>query len=559
MKQVKIPILSIIFIIFISSILIIDILLHKGIFTAHDIETNLIYFGAFYNSLSEGNIIPRWAGNIANLYGSPTIMFFYPLSYYLSSPIHFLGFSLIDSLKIYIFISFISSPVFMYLWLRKHIGDIASIVGAALYVYVPYRINDIYARGSVAENTFFMLLPLLLLALFQMFEKPGFKKMVILSIILSALILAHPFMLVVFAPIVLFYLIYLKLNFTKIKLILLACLFSLLSTSFYTVPLIVENKYTHYDISPFNGSGYADQFVDINKLVLPVWNFIDSTGKWEYQTYQVGLVQIGLFILSIIYILWMLKHKKLETEKNRFYLIGIIGFIISIFMMLPVSDFFYRNILFLQRIEFPWRYMSLNLFSLAVLVSALLDRIKINHQKWILIIILAAGIIFYLPYSRGHDYKIVSQEYYLYQIRENTDAYATLPRWAAQPDLYSRAADRYKLISGETELTILSRSSTKHIYMAKTVTDSYVADMIFYFPGWNVFIDGKPVNIEFQNPDYRGIITFNVPRGNHLLEVVFLPTKVRRIADIISLVTIILLLIIFRFGDRVQKISEDRI
>ena len=239
--------------------------------------------------------------------------------------------------------------------------------------------------------------------------------------------------------------------------------------------------------------------------------------------------------------------------KDALSIIGIVAFIYSVFMMLPISNFLYRLIPLFQRIEFPWRYMSLNLFSLSLIVSVIINKLEIKYQNIGFIIIFASGLFLYLPFAKGHDYKIISDDYYLYQIRENTDAYATLPRWAAAPDLYPRITEIYKLISGQIELTLISRTSTRHVYLINALKDSNFADTTFYFPGWTVFIDNKPVNIEFQNPDYRGIITFNIPKGNHLVEVLFLPTKVRRLADIISLISIIILLFILYYDSQKKK------
>ncbi|MBU1140365.1 MAG: hypothetical protein KKA76_15420, partial [Proteobacteria bacterium] len=60
-------------------------------------------------------------------------------------------------------------------------------------------------------------------------------------------------------------------------------------------------------------------------------------------------------------------------------------------------------------------------------------------------------------------------------------------------------------------------------------------DNTFYFPGWSVYIDGKQTDIQYQDPDYRGIITFNVPMSQHNIEVKFGKTKVRKFADYISI------------------------
>lgn len=540
-------------IIILSSLLIINPFFHKGIFTAHDIATNLTYFGAFYSSLTEGTLIPRWAGNIANLYGSPTIMFFYPLSYYFASIIHFIGFSLVNSMKIYLFITFITSAIFMYIWLKKHTTDLAAITGALLYVYAPYRINDIYARGSVAENTTFVFVPLLAYAIYSFWQKPDIKRTIILSILIAAFVLSHPFMLIIFAPFYLAYIIYLKLDIKKVIYLLFSSIISLLITAFYTIPLIFETKYTHYDISPFNGREYAEQFVTIKKLILPIWNFIDIKGQLEYQTYQIGLVQIAVFLLCVILIVANIKSNTFRKKWKLFFGIGFVNFFISIFLMLNISDFFYKLLPILKRIEYPWRFLSLNLFSLAILAAFSSLAFDKKIQKLLILVILVSGILLYLPYAKGHGYKNIADDYYLYNITENTDAFATLPRWAAQPDKYPRIAARYQVINGDALVTTLKRTNNIHIFNIENKEGSRIADDTFYFPGWNVYIDNKPVNIEFQDPDFRGIITFNVPAGRHLVEVIFRNTKLRTFADMISLVSIIFIIIIFVYGSKIQK------
>jgi uncharacterized membrane protein YfhO len=68
-----------------------------------------------------------------------------------------------------------------------------------------------------------------------------------------------------------------------------------------------------------------------------------------------------------------------------------------------------------------------------------------------------------------------------------------------------------------------------------------VSDNTFYFPGWHAYVDGVETNIEFQDPAYRGVITFSVPKGIHKVKVIYEDTKVRRIGKIISILTLLLL------------------
>lgn len=86
-------------VIFLSFIPLVS-LFHPGMFEAHDSQSHVARLVAFYQSLQEGNLIPRWAGNLNMGFGHPVLMFLYPLANYIGSIWHFLGFSFIDSVKL---------------------------------------------------------------------------------------------------------------------------------------------------------------------------------------------------------------------------------------------------------------------------------------------------------------------------------------------------------------------------------------------------------------------------------------------------------------------------
>lgn len=545
----------ILFLIFFSGLLVIDPFLHGGIFTAHDMISNLINLGSFYSSLSEGNIIPRWAGNIANLYGSPTMIFYYPLSYYFGSFIRTFGFSLIDTMKIYIFISFILSSLTMYYWLKNHVSKTAAMLGSLLYVYAPYRITDIYARGSIQENTAFIFIPLIAYFIYKLWKDQKLKWVILLSLAIAGLILSHPFMLVIFSPFFIFYFFYLGFDFKKVTYFCLSVFLSIGLTAYYIAPLIIENKYTHYDMSPFKGKEYASQFLNITKLLIPNWTFIDVYGNKEYQTYQIGLVQIILLITSLVLVLIKSKgkFKGIIAKSNGLFFVGLLTFTIALILTLPISDQIYKIFPFLSSIQYPWRFLSLIVFSIALITSITLSRLSgwVLKLSGLLIII---SLLSYLPHATGHIYHYFPDTYYLNNIEINVDAFVTLPRWAAQPDKYPRITSRYEIIEGDMTVTTLGRTSTSHTYDITAKTDSRFADSTFYFPGWKVFIDSKPVEIQFQDPSYRGIITFKIPNGRHFIEVVFKNTKVRLIADLISLVSLVSIFIFYLNENKFQKI-----
>lgn len=64
----------------------------------------------------------------------------------------------------------------------------------------------------------------------------------------------------------------------------------------------------------------------------------------------------------------------------------------------------------------------------------------------------------------------------------------------------------------------------------------------FYFPGWRAWIDGERVEIAPSDPE--GLITFDVPRGQHTIRVGFGETRLRLAADGMSVLSLIALLVV---------------
>jgi len=105
----------------ISLVPLID-LFRPGLFIAHDSQDHVARIANFYQNLSEGILIPRWAANLNWGYGHPILMFLYPLPSYVASLFHFLGFSFIDATKIVFGLGFLLSGITMYGWIREEYG-----------------------------------------------------------------------------------------------------------------------------------------------------------------------------------------------------------------------------------------------------------------------------------------------------------------------------------------------------------------------------------------------------------------------------------------------------
>ncbi|MBI4066282.1 hypothetical protein HY411_01055 [Candidatus Gottesmanbacteria bacterium] len=96
----------------------------------------------------------------------------------------------------------------------------------------------------------------------------------------------------------------------------------------------------------------------------------------------------------------------------------------------------------------------------------------------------------------------------------------------------------HEVIEGEAMISPGTRNSTRHELTVAAGTDARIVDNTLYFPGWTVSVDDRQLDLVgeliYQDPNYRGLMTFKVPAGEHRVVVVFGDTKLRKVANILS-------------------------
>lgn len=60
-------------------------LIHVGLPLTHDGVIHVARIANFYSALTEGTLVPRWAANLNWGFGTPILMFVYPLSSYVAN------------------------------------------------------------------------------------------------------------------------------------------------------------------------------------------------------------------------------------------------------------------------------------------------------------------------------------------------------------------------------------------------------------------------------------------------------------------------------------------
>lgn len=480
-------------------------LLTPGLPVTHDGQDHVARIANFYQSLYEGNIVPRWAENLNWGYGHPILMFLYPLPSYVASLFHAFGFSFVDSTKLVFAVSYVTSIVCMYLWARRW-GQWSGMVAAILYGFAPYRFVDMYVRGAIGEHVAFIFPPLILLGLDR-------GSLFVTSLSMVGLILSHNAVSLMFLPVVVFYVVYKRKGLGFLVL-------GFLLSAFFWFPAFFEGKYTLRDI--VTRGEFGERFVPWTWFFYSPWNY----GGGSQFTKELGIAQWLAILLGVVI-------------RNKF----VFSVFFVLFLMTGGSTFIWDNISILQKFQFPWRFLTLITF-LSATIGAVVIR-KFRYKKIAAIVLCGIAILSTKQMWRPKEYQINPESFYTGVYEGTTDTGESSPIWSVR-FMEKRPAAEIEIIEGDARIEQIRRKTTKHEYQIIAREKTRIVENTLYFPGWNVLVDGKPATIEFQDPNYRGLMTFWLEPGEHNVTVVFGETKLRKFANIISFMGI--LVIVFIYG-----------
>ncbi|OGH10405.1 MAG: hypothetical protein A2857_05280 [Candidatus Levybacteria bacterium RIFCSPHIGHO2_01_FULL_36_15] len=535
--------LLLLLIIFLGIIPLLD-LFHPGLPLTHDGQDHVARIANFYQSLSEGNIVPRWAGNLNWGYGHPILMFLYPLPSYISSLFHVLGFSLIDSVKLVYGLTYILSGIAMYLWVKEFLSREAGFVAAILYMFAPYRFVELYVRGDIGEHVAFVFPPLVLYFLIKIYKlKPdryfdikNYPYFTGISFSMVGLILAHNAVTVMFLPIIagyVLYLFYISKNKYLFAQSIAALFFGFILSSFFLLPAYFEGKYTLRDI--VTDLVYTSRFVNFKDLLYGDWSY-GITGQFSV---QIGLLQILSVLLSPLLIV---KFFKKNRRLAALCLLFLVVFVISTFLMFRESDIIWETVTILQKFQFPWRFLYVTIFSTAVLGGFVFYYIsKRKFSKYFLLIFIILILLINRNYWHAKSFLYKPDNFFEGIYDGTTDTGESSPIWSVR-FMEARSSFRIKVISGEAKISEKSRNSTEHKYQIDSISLSRIRENTLYFPGWAVIVNGREIPVQFQDPLNRGVITFNLEKGLNNVSIKFEDTKLRKFANVLSVSSFLIII-----------------
>jgi hypothetical protein len=532
--------LAIIILSFVPLVITLPLFLTGKLIFSQDIHWHFVWAEQFQSALMEGVLYPRWMDTPFG-YGSPTFIFYAPLSFYVISLLNILTKSTILSMNIAIYLSFFLSGLSMYFFARELNGEQAGLVSGVLYQLMPYHLFDLFARGVVPELFAFIWFPLILLFIRDIFTERKFFSIAFVSLAYAGLILTHLVSAFMFTFVVIGYGLYSSLFEKKRGLLRMLCAaaLGLGLSSIYLIPVIFERRFSHTELIKI--FDYRDLFLFSYKNLM----------KREFYpiVHGIAVSEIAFLLLSIL-----LARRKLIRVNDTFF-IALAS--ISLFLATPLSLLVWRYMPEFSNLQFPWRWLTFSGLSVAVIAGNLIGNFTGQVRKSVSfffspLLIISLFIMLHLSFF---------QEGEIDQWRTHPGLFSPFeyrPVWLTDPGNILPPVEKVITIKGSDSFDIVDWKSNQRILSTNGKTSLMLKLSTFYYPGWIAKIDDKQSYIIIEKD--TGSMLLELPEGSHKVELFFEDTSVRYYAKVISLISLVIVTFIYLFGVlRHPNKSHDRI
>lgn len=486
-------------------------LFHPGYFVTDDGDWMVIRLSAFHQALRSGQFPVRFLPTLNHGYGYPVLDFLYPLPFYIGEIIHLLGFSFLNSIKLLFVLSFVLSAWTMYLFAEKKWGRASGIMAGLFYALAPYRLYDVYTRGSIGEAVAFIFPPLIFYFLEKFFRTNNFRDLSLAALSLAALITAHNVIAFLFFPVIVGYLFMKGKRSWRQNTIFI--ILSLAASAWFWFPALFDLQFTK--APAIQVSDFADFFLRSN-------DFLSLVG----------------WLIPLIFILVLIKTVlKKDWSLSLWLLVTFLSFCLST----SLSSSFWSWLPLPHLVQFPWRFLSVTVFGSSLLLAYLVNKTRPLLLAGLFIAVPLASLAA-LPslaytnhpdsfYSTNDDTTTVQNEYQ--------------PKWVSQ-NLSSQPAQNLRFLDGGGKIS--------H-WQVSTVTQTTLEASQVYFPGQTVFADNE---ILTSYPSPNGLLKFFLPGGQHKISIAYRETPWQLLADACSLLALGVAALIIWKSPSLEDISQWR-
>ena len=482
----------------------------------HDMHLHYEQMRSFYHGLSAGAIYPRWEEDTNRGFGAPTMSYYPPGVYYITSLFYAMSGDWIRALLNAHLLMMLASAAAIYIYARRFMSRFAAVTAMAAYIFLPYHLLDQYQRGAIAELLGFIWMPLMLLFGERLFRqsqdeqsdhKTTSKRSQTAHLLLNfaglaasygAFVWSHPptaFQFTLAFGVFLLALAWLRRDFKGLVYAGLGMGLGLAVSAAYLYPAAVEQELIRHEYISETWP-YHNTYVFVHDLY-----YIDSHHPFFRLVDSIWIFGALLIAACAVLLLAAKSYSRLMKPALRQHvLLWVILGGFAAFMMTKLSYPIGRYIPKIDIGVFAWRMLAITTLVLALLagacVQAAIDAAKQRQMSARLVlgslaaVIAIGGIIFgvsvvALPVSNAPVF-VPSLEHV---------NFATIPRTANEEIFSLPVVDPAELAEGKGEVTVERWDPHHRALRAEMREPDRLMIRTFDFPGWKVTVDGQPAEI----------------------------------------------------------------
>ena len=547
-------------------------------------------------ALADGQFPVRWMPDANYGYGYPFYNFYAPLSIYVAAAFRFLDFSFVRAIHLAQLVGFAVAGLGMFYLGRRWWGSRwAGLLAAVAYTIAPFHMVNIYVRGdSLAEFWAMAFYPWVLLAADGLLERGqgSARPIALFALAYAALILSHNISALIFSPFLLLYL-WLRLvatttagrrqtptkqraygesdqspnhpfspspprPFRSLWPLVYGLLLALALAAWFFVPALTEQGLAQLGPVTEGYFHYSNHFRGLNLVQAGLLFDYNPDGGVAF---RLGLVQVGLAVAGAV-VLWSRRDRAhrlaspsghLSAVGGRRLSIALLAALIAVFMITPLSRLLWDHLPLLSFTQFPWRFLSVASFFLALLTSGLVKVTDNQAARAAValvgsIVLLAAGLLglrvdhLILTDDDVTAERLAQYEWFTGNIGTTVSAEYLTPASAPRPwtSAWLNVGERDRVIAATGEFTAESVERTAGGQTWRLNVGDGGAEALFptmYWPGWRATIDGQPA--ELHAWPASGNMALAVPAGEHVVALELGRTSVRLAAELVSLAAVV--------------------
>lgn len=479
----------------------------NGVPSGNDQAQHYQFAWTVFESVKAGDIYPSFASDTNHGFGDYGLRFYPPLTYYALA----MAYAVVQdwyyaSLLAFTLVFFLGG-FGVFLWARTEFERPQALIAAMLYVFAPYHLNEIYNNFLLAEFFATALIPFCFLFLTRACREGKLANFAGLSVAYSLLILTHlPMTIICSLAMGIYALVLLNRatflpTFAKLS---ASVGLSIVMTSFYWSRWLPELGWITHSSPKYFATTWDYR---TNFLLLP--DHFLKFGEDALNLWFADILLISTLLLVVPTIIYLVKDKALFTRIVAAMSL-VLGF--SVIMTTPLSGFVWDNLGFLQKVQFPWRFLAIisafaaMLGAVGIIKASVAMKSGNNIPATVgLAIVLFAFFFTAVFVTRGAVY--VSREKLNGQMANVTDSEGCdcwWPVWARR-----EAFEQTELaFAGTRKADVVNWSPRSKQFVFESGEAAQVNVRSFYYPRWSATVNGSEVAVV---PSENGTISVAIP------------------------------------------------